>query len=185
MLNPLSAHTSFVLVEDRPASSHAAETEKPAKSDEEDDEDEAEAEAVSAAVLNEENEEDAQSAIEEEEHSLLDPPRSSIPQQPTQSAIPEEPQGPKPRLVIHKMALVNFKSYAGRQEIGPFHKVSYVLSHWFLTLTSTVVLLGNRRAQWVWQVEHYRRVAVCLRLPSIEDAAGKAFGTYPQFRQVP
>jgi structural maintenance of chromosome 4 len=28
----------------------------------------------------------------------------------------------KPRLVIEKMVLVNFKSYAGRQEIGPFHK---------------------------------------------------------------
>ena len=36
---------------------------------------------------------------------------------------PEEPEGPRPRLVIHKIALVNFKSYAGRQEIGPFHKV--------------------------------------------------------------
>ncbi|KAI6012790.1 RecF/RecN/SMC N terminal domain-containing protein [Pisolithus orientalis] len=34
----------------------------------------------------------------------------------------EEPSGPRSRLVIHKMALVNFKSYAGRQEIGPFHK---------------------------------------------------------------
>lgn len=31
--------------------------------------------------------------------------------------------GPKSRLIIHKMALVNFKSYKGRQEIGPFHKV--------------------------------------------------------------
>ncbi|KAF9941717.1 hypothetical protein BGZ65_001951 [Modicella reniformis] len=27
-----------------------------------------------------------------------------------------------PRLVIEKMVLVNFKSYSGRQEIGPFHK---------------------------------------------------------------
>ncbi|CAE7140351.1 unnamed protein product [Rhizoctonia solani] len=36
--------------------------------------------------------------------------------------VPEAPVGPKKRLVIHKMALVNFKSYAGRQEIGPFHK---------------------------------------------------------------
>ncbi|KAI0652571.1 RecF/RecN/SMC protein [Trametes meyenii] len=88
------------------------------KDEEEDELDEAEAEAVTAAVLNEEA---IQSPVEEE-HSLLDPPPSSIPRQPSQSAIPEEPQGPKPRLVIHKMALVNFKSYAGRQEIGPFHK---------------------------------------------------------------
>lgn len=29
---------------------------------------------------------------------------------------------PKPRLVIHKLVLNDFKSYAGRQEIGPFHK---------------------------------------------------------------
>jgi len=40
-----------------------------------------------------------------------------------QPSIPEEPKGPVSRLVINKLALVNFKSYAGRQEIGPFHKV--------------------------------------------------------------
>lgn len=28
---------------------------------------------------------------------------------------------PVPRLVIHKLVLINFKSYAGRQEIGPFN----------------------------------------------------------------
>nr|WJN25097.1 condensin complex subunit [Farysia itapuensis] len=32
------------------------------------------------------------------------------------------PAGPLKRLVIHKMVLNDFKSYAGRQEIGPFHK---------------------------------------------------------------
>lgn len=32
------------------------------------------------------------------------------------------PAGPKPRLTIHKLVLNNFKSYGGRQEIGPFHK---------------------------------------------------------------
>lgn len=35
----------------------------------------------------------------------------------------EEQQPKKPRLVITKMVLNNFKSYAGRQVIGPFHKV--------------------------------------------------------------
>ncbi|KAF8661434.1 hypothetical protein AX16_001352 [Volvariella volvacea WC 439] len=58
---------------------------------------------------------------EEEERSLFEapPPPPPVPQ-PVQ--IVEEPKGPTSRLVIHKMALVNFKSYAGRQEIGPFHK---------------------------------------------------------------
>jgi structural maintenance of chromosome 4 len=59
-----------------------------------------------------------------EEKSLLD----DLPTSPSKAkrAPPplEEPQGPRPRLVIHKLVLVNFKSYAGRQEIGPFHKVS-------------------------------------------------------------
>ncbi|OJA20715.1 hypothetical protein AZE42_08198 [Rhizopogon vesiculosus] len=57
---------------------------------------------------------------EEEEMSLLEPrvkPMSVV-----QPPPPEESSGPKPRLVIHKMVLIDFKSYAGRQEIGPFHK---------------------------------------------------------------
>jgi structural maintenance of chromosome 4 len=33
----------------------------------------------------------------------------------------EEPSGPRPRMVISHLVLLNFKSYAGRQEVGPFH----------------------------------------------------------------
>ena len=33
-----------------------------------------------------------------------------------------QPAPPVRRLVIHKLVLQDFKSYAGRQEIGPFHK---------------------------------------------------------------
>ena len=60
-------------------------------------------------------------AVEEEEQSLFDPP--PMPEPPNFPREIQEPAGPKSRLVIHKMVLVNFKSYAGRQEIGPFHKV--------------------------------------------------------------
>ena len=64
---------------------------------------------------------------DEDEKSLLDaiPPPLSQSQSRSQSQVPqpEEPKGPQARLTIHKMVLVNFKSYAGRQEIGPFHKV--------------------------------------------------------------
>ena len=58
-----------------------------------------------------------------EETSLLDSVQNAPPE--VQPAEMEESQGPQPRLVIHKMALVNFKSYAGRQDIGPFHKASH------------------------------------------------------------
>ncbi|KAL8745035.1 MAG: hypothetical protein Q9190_002783 [Brigantiaea leucoxantha] len=34
---------------------------------------------------------------------------------------PEENTGPKSRTVIQSLVLTNFKSYAGRQEVGPFH----------------------------------------------------------------
>lgn len=38
-------------------------------------------------------------------------------------AVPQQPEdtGPKPRTVIRYLVLTNFKSYAGRQEVGPFH----------------------------------------------------------------
>jgi len=36
---------------------------------------------------------------------------------------PADVAGPKKRLVIKKMVLENFKSYAGAQHVGPFHKV--------------------------------------------------------------
>jgi len=37
--------------------------------------------------------------------------------------LPEEPKGPKARIVITHLVMMNFKSYAGRQEVGPFHTV--------------------------------------------------------------
>lgn len=40
-----------------------------------------------------------------------------------EQAFNEKDLPPRPRLVISKLALTNFKSYAGRQEIGPFHSV--------------------------------------------------------------
>ncbi|KAF2664347.1 condensin subunit Cut3 [Microthyrium microscopicum] len=36
-------------------------------------------------------------------------------------AVKEAETGPKARLVITYLVLINFKSYAGRQEVGPFH----------------------------------------------------------------
>lgn len=37
----------------------------------------------------------------------------------------QEPAEPTPRLIMTKMVLMNFKSYAGRIEIGPFHEVCF------------------------------------------------------------
>ncbi|KIW68896.1 hypothetical protein PV04_04810 [Phialophora macrospora] len=35
--------------------------------------------------------------------------------------VVEEPTGPKSRMVIRQLVMTNFKSYAGRQVVGPFH----------------------------------------------------------------
>lgn len=48
-------------------------------------------------------------------------PAPELPTAPT--PVKEEPKGPVPRLIMTKMVLINFKSYAGRIEIGPFHQV--------------------------------------------------------------
>lgn len=39
----------------------------------------------------------------------------------TAMPAPEEPVEPKPRMIIQNLILTNFKSYAGRQVVGPFH----------------------------------------------------------------
>ena len=46
---------------------------------------------------------------------------------PEPSSLPQDHArtGLKARLVVHKLVNVNFRSYARRQEIGPFHKVSF------------------------------------------------------------
>ncbi len=41
--------------------------------------------------------------------------------QPPRTTTTDESAAPKPRLVLTYLILVNFKSYAGRQEVGPFH----------------------------------------------------------------
>jgi structural maintenance of chromosome 4 len=41
---------------------------------------------------------------------------------PGSGLIPERQQTDEPRLTIKSLVLENFKSYAGRQEIGPFHR---------------------------------------------------------------
>lgn len=38
------------------------------------------------------------------------------------------------RLVIHKLSLINFKSFAGKQIIGPFHKVRVFFVFTYLVL---------------------------------------------------
>lgn len=67
-----------------------------------------------------------------EEISLLDTHGASPRKKPATPAPAgeKEPEGPKARLVIHKLVLVNFKSYAGQREIGPFHKVILSSSKW-------------------------------------------------------
>jgi hypothetical protein len=58
---------------------------------------------------------------------------------PTQSPPRTPRRAAKPRLFIKEMVLRNFKSYAGEQRIGPFHKVSS-LSH---SHTPTLVGANN------------------------------------------
>ncbi|KAF1316465.1 Structural maintenance of chromosomes protein, partial [Globisporangium splendens] len=50
------------------------------------------------------------------------PAAAAVPSSPVAPATPVPPAAPKTRLMITKMQLENFKSYAGKVEIGPFHQ---------------------------------------------------------------
>ena len=47
---------------------------------------------------------------------------------------------PQRRLIITDMVLKNFKSYAGEQRVGPFHKVTIVS---WLTIVSVVIIFNR------------------------------------------
>lgn len=107
---------------------------------------------------------------EEAEKSLLEPIAPPISQSQAPPP-PEEPKGPKSRLTIHKMALVNFKSYAGRQEIGPFHKVrchNSIHPYYSLKMLEPVVFVYCR-SEWLRQIKYDRRFAFCLWLSCVKD----------------
>ena len=70
--------------------------------------------------------------------------------------------GPKKRLVIKKMVLENFKSYAGAQHVGPFHKVGSASS--FVRVTRSVRRAACHLLQW---------------LRPMSDATAEALATYP------
>lgn len=54
--------------------------------------------------------------------ALMDKPMDIMLKQRTVTApVVEETSAPKPRIVLTYLILSNFKSYAGRQEVGPFH----------------------------------------------------------------
>lgn len=52
-----------------------------------------------------------------------------------QDAPADRPGAPRTttRLMIREMVLENFKSYAGEQRVGPFHKVCWALGMWHPT----------------------------------------------------
>jgi structural maintenance of chromosome 4 len=67
-------------------------------------------------------------------------------------------QGPRNRIVITHLVLDNFKSYAGRQLIGPFHTVSP------FALRLTIVVFFRRWPEWIGKVECYRLFVIRIRL---------------------
>lgn len=53
--------------------------------------------------------------------TILEKPMDIVLKSRTMAVPMVEDTGPKPRIVITYLILTNFKSYAGRQEVGPFH----------------------------------------------------------------
>lgn len=127
-----------------------------------------------------------QAAAEEdlEETSLFDPPPMPEPSN-LPRTIPEEPTGPKSRLVIYKMVLVNFKSYAGRQEIGPFHKVIQIKQSPTIKADLFTVVLFHCWTQWIRKIQYDRCSLICIRIPRLKDEARQDIRTHSHFRKFP
>jgi len=53
--------------------------------------------------------------------TILEKPMDIVLKSRSMAAPVTEDTGPKARIVITYLILTNFKSYAGRQEVGPFH----------------------------------------------------------------
>jgi hypothetical protein len=118
------------------------------------------------------------------EAEFAEPLRAAVLSSPAQKAAPVRPST---RLIIKEMVLENFKSYAGTQLIGPFHKVR--LRSTFLTasffgffLTASFfffffqffsVLFCCRRPQRQRQVERDRCAAVCVWSAVEADPVGQ------------
>lgn len=80
---------------------------------------------ITAASVNTQNADDAEVASIKPVKpfdTVLDKPMDIMLKQRTVTApVIEEISAPKPRIVLTYLILNNFKSYAGRQEVGPFH----------------------------------------------------------------
>lgn len=94
----------------QPESSPSSSIQHKAKEEEESESDEA-----SSPDINNHNNAAPSPAVKQQQQQRLS-------MSPTKARQPsEKPQGPVPRLTIHKIVLINFKSYAGVVNIGPFH----------------------------------------------------------------
>ena len=70
----------------------------------------------------------------------------------------EEAQESTERLMIHKIVNEDFKSYAGIQALGPFHKVYFII--WYLLFTFSSLLgiqLHDRNVTKIFH--HYNRMS--------------------------
>lgn len=134
-----------IMEEEEPSPSHSSDkgtsnitpqVELEQSQNEKEDNDEEEEDPGNVTIIHSDSEAEpsSQPSASQQQSSLLQAPTSSSSRQsspngkrnslaPEQAMLIKEPvPEPVPRLVIEKMVLVNFKSYAGRQEIGPFHK---------------------------------------------------------------
>ncbi|ANB14396.1 hypothetical protein AWJ20_1984 [Sugiyamaella lignohabitans] len=70
--------------------------------------------------------------------------------------LEQSSETPHQRLTIHKLVLTNFKSYAGRQEIGPFHSVSTMKKSTNHSCTNfTTVFFCSSGPQRIGKIQRY------------------------------
>ena len=94
-----------------------------------------------------------------EAHEAPPPAAAAAPSQQQQA-----PNLPPPRLIISEIVLENFKSYAGVQRVGPFHKVCCFGSLFFFQMLCLLLRRGgNGFTIWRGRMRQAKRVLLVDR----------------------
>lgn len=88
------------------------------------------------------------------------------------------------RLVLERIELENFKSYAGKVVVGPFHEVCARPNE--VAINDPSALLSHHRPKWFRKVKHHRCDAVRIRTPSSSAPAeeGRRLDTHQSAPQT-
>ena len=81
-------------------------------------------------------------------------------------------------LVINYIEIENFKSYYGKNILGPFHQVCNFQKKIIILFKNLYLFLIKEFqccnwSKWLWQIKRYRFIAFCIRISCSKNSYKK------------